>query len=169
MIEHKMPFGKHVGKPVSAVTDTGYLDWFLRLPKLSSGLRRAIRAELIFRGEDPSQLPPDPPFKPVVCRHCDNRDLCITWHEQSHGNRVIRADCDRCGRFVGFLPLTPENVAQADAARSSTGLLDALMRVETERVELVCHDGRIELVGSAGLQSLIRQHQHALLRHLGGR
>jgi hypothetical protein len=70
---------------------------------------------------------------------------------------------------VSWLPQTPENVVRADACRSPTGLLDALVQAEDEGVELV-RRGHEVVAGpraSEELRSLIRRHQHQLMRHLG--
>jgi hypothetical protein len=98
--------------------------------------------------------------------------LLVSWHEQAGGKgRVVRADCGVCGRFVTFLPSTSENVVRADACRSPTGLLDVLLRAEGEGVELVRRGPEVVARpfgrASEGLQSLVRQHQHQLLLHLG--
>jgi hypothetical protein len=59
-MEHFLPSGKFRGcVPRSVPKD--YLDWFPRNCKPSSGLRAAIRAELVRRGTHPSRLPPDLP------------------------------------------------------------------------------------------------------------
>jgi hypothetical protein len=113
MIEHFLPFGRHRGEPPAAV-DSGYLSWFLRTCKLSSGLRRAIRDTLVARGVPVP--PPPPPKPPPVCRHCDGVTLTLSWQQLGgKGGRTIRADCQRCGRFVTFVAQTDANVAEADA------------------------------------------------------
>jgi hypothetical protein len=174
MVEHWLPFGQYRGSPPRAAP-TGYLRWLLRTCRLSSGLRAAIRAELESRPGGTVGLPPEAELKraPLSCRFCGLQRFLVTWHEHAGGQqRVLRADCAVCGRFVAFLPLTPENVAEADAAKSPTGLLDVLIRAEDEGVRLVCGDGRVQFdpAGRASKQLLVlvRQHQHQLLRHLGG-
>jgi hypothetical protein len=72
---------------------------------------------------------------------------------------------------VSWLPQTAENVARADACRSPTGLLDVLLRAEGEGVELVRRGPEVVARpfgrASEGLRSLVRQHHHQLLQHLG--
>jgi hypothetical protein len=143
--------------------------------KLSSGLRTAIQSELLSRPDAPADLPPGPvpAPEPAHCRRCGGKDLRVSWHEQQGGGRAVRADCGACGRFVAFLPQTPENVARADACRSPTGLLDVLVRAEGEGVELARHGPEVVAwppgKASEELRSLLRQHQHQLQQHLGPR
>jgi hypothetical protein len=114
MIEHFLPFGRHKGQPPASVP-TDYLEWLLRTCKLSSGLRAAVRAELVRRGVNPSQLPPEPPAKaPPSCRRCRGREPSLSWQELGGGRRAIRANCQWCGRFVTFVAQTPGNVVRAD-------------------------------------------------------
>jgi hypothetical protein len=170
-----IPFGRHKGKPLWDVP-TGYLAWLVREVRLSTGLRAAVRAALASRPDAPRGLPPDLPPRPLpACRHCGSGGPPVVyWHQQGGaGGRVIRADCHRCRRFLTFLPQTPENVAEADAAQPEAGLLDTLVRAQAEGVEIVKRGGRggwLTLLpygrASADLQELVRQNQHLLLRML---
>jgi hypothetical protein len=67
--QHFLPFGKHRGKPLPQVP-TGYLRWALDTVKLSTGLRAAVRGELLSRGVHPSRLSPEPVPRPVRCPWC---------------------------------------------------------------------------------------------------
>jgi hypothetical protein len=164
-----MPLGKHKDRPLGEIP-SDYLDWLTRTVKLSAGLRTAVAEELARRGHAPPAQTRVPGPGPAACRHCRAAPLAVTWHEQHGGRRAIRADCRRCGRFNAFLPQTPANVASANARTSPTGLLDVLVRCQGEGVELVERFGDVVLVppgrASAELQSLVRQHQHQLRRHL---
>jgi hypothetical protein len=168
MMGHFLPFGKYRNQPPESVP-TDYLWWFFNNCKLSTGLRWAVRAELASRPDCPHLTPESEPVSPR-CQRCGNDELSVIWHEQRGGVRLPRADCPRCGRFVTFLPLLPENVARADAARPPAALLDVLLQAEAEGVELVrCGDVVLDLPSgraSAGLRALLRQTQHQLLRHL---
>jgi hypothetical protein len=57
--------------------------------------------------------------------------------------------------------MTPGNVARADAAESTTGLLDVLTRAEGEGVEVINHGGQLVLwppgKASPDLEVLVRQ------------
>jgi hypothetical protein len=152
---------------------TDYLHWLYRNCKLSSGLRAAVRAELLSRPDGPACLPPEPASPPPECDRCHSRDVALSWQQVSNGGKRIRAECRRCGRFVKFLPETPENVAAADAAASPTALLDVLTRLEEAGVNLD-HDGRRVWVRWEGgqrlpsdLRTLIHQCSHSLAQLLG--
>src|SRR5262249_42894717 len=115
------PFGKYSGQPPSAI-QADYLLWMLKTCKLSSGLRAAVRAELLARAPPEPPLPPDPaPAPPPACPRCGGGDLRRYWQRHAGGRRrAIRADCRRCGCYVCFLPQTAENVAAANADRPPT-------------------------------------------------
>jgi hypothetical protein len=160
-------FGKYKGLPPAQVP-SDYLAWVLRTCKLTPGLRSTVTAELRSRGQS---VPEPPPPKPLpICDRCGAREANLAWHELSGGRRQIRATCAACGGFVKFVAQTPENVALANAVQPSAGLLDALLQAEIDGVELVHRFGRVEPVpyhgASPRLRNLVRQSQHALLRHL---
>jgi hypothetical protein len=94
----------------------------------------------------------------------------LAWHGHRDGRRAIRSECAACGNWCGAVPLTPENMQKADAAQPAAGLLDALTLAEDEGVDLVLVGGRVEARpwqgASRKLRELVRQSQHALLRHL---
>jgi hypothetical protein len=164
-----LPFGKYKGRRLSEVPGS-YLAWLLREAKLSTGLRFAVRAELLARGV---AVPPAPPPKPLgPCPRCGGHAVLATWYELRDGRRAIRATCSACAAHRGFLPETAENVALADAARPAAPLLDALVQADQEGVELVVTGGRVEphpyRLASLRLRDLVRQSQHSLLRHLRG-
>jgi hypothetical protein len=161
VIEHRLPYGKHKGRPLLQVP-IWYLRWVLKTWKLSSGLRAAVREAL--------GLPAEPSPPPPRCQRCRNDQLRLTWHEQAGGVRQVRADCLPCRRFVSFVPLTPENVARADAAQPLAPLLDAMLQADAEGIVLVRRGDRVELRPchrvSAKLCELVRQAGHQLVRHL---
>jgi hypothetical protein len=163
-------FGQHKGKPLPQVP-TGYLRWALATVTLSTGLRAAVRAELLSRGADPATLPADPPPKDVRCRACGERAFFVYWQEARSG-RIIRADCVLCGgAFVAFLPQTPANVALADAAQPPAPLLDVLVLAEAEGVTIKRHQTgwlSLEPWGKASpeLERLVRQSASLLRRML---
>jgi hypothetical protein len=169
---HWIPFGKHAGKsPADVPAD--YLVWMLRNCKLSTGLRAAIRADLIRRSVDSSKLPPEQePAPPPRCRRCGGMEMRLYWQELAgKGARTIRADCKRCGRFTTFVPQTAANVAQADAADRPAAMLDALTLADAEGVELVNVAGRHLRIcphgkASAELERLVRESNHLLLAML---
>ena len=169
MIDHHLPVGRHKGKPLADVPKD-YLGWALRTIELSTGLRAAVRAELTRRGV---VLTPEPPPRPrPPCRRCGCTAFRMTWQEQRGGTKAIRSECQRCGARCGVAPLTAENVAAANAVQPEAGLLDALVLAEEEGCELVPEGGRVEVQpwqrASRKLRELVRQSQHALLRHLTG-
>jgi hypothetical protein len=168
MVGHFVPFGRYRKKPLADVP-ADYLGWLLRTCKLSSGLRAAVAGELRRRGHD---VPPQPVPPPPRCRSCGGAELCLSWQELGGaGGRTIRGECRRCGHFVSFLPLTEENVRRADAARSPTGLLDALVRADDEGVRVVSDAGHLRLVppgkASPALARLVRENTKLLLSLLG--
>jgi uncharacterized protein (DUF3820 family) len=170
MSEHWIPFGRHRGQAPRDVP-TGYLAWFLRECKPSSGLRACITDVLRSRGvEAPSATPPVPK-PPPTCRRCGGRELTVSWHEIRGAARRVRGDCKRCGRLVGFLAHSAANIAAADAAQPTAPLLDVLTRAEDEGVTLVVRGEEIMAEpwqrASPRLLQLVRQSQHQLLRRLG--
>jgi hypothetical protein len=105
-----LPFGKHKGRPLPEVP-SDYLSWLLRT-RLTARLRAAVRTELLSR-PDRQDLPPEPPSVDPFCKNCGSVDLTVSWQPMAGGRRAIRADCQGCGRYVGYLPQTPANVARA--------------------------------------------------------
>jgi hypothetical protein len=169
---YRLPFGRHRGEPLGQVP-TDYLEWFLKTCKPSAGLRAVIRAELSARPDAPRDLPSEAEATVVSCQSCGSGNVAVSWHEHRDGRRAIRGDCRDCRKCIGFLPQTAANIALADAALSPVGLLDVLVRAEEEGVELARDALGLVLVppgrASAELESLVRQHQHQLARHLGTR
>jgi hypothetical protein len=174
VVEHFLPVGKHQRKPLSEVP-VDYLRWYLDTCRVSSGLRAAIKQELVRRGADPASLPADPPRRLVACQRCGSREVRVSWQER-RGDALLRGDCARCGHFVGWQPLTDENVAAADRTKGRTGLLDVLTRADAEAVSLLNWRGQEIIPVPAGkaspaLLSLVRQNNRLLLamlpRHAG--
>jgi hypothetical protein len=117
-----MPYGKYRDVPVCDVPQD-YLAWFLANCKVSSGLRAAMREELVRRGTDPATLPPKPAEKPQPqCRRCGGTELRLSWQPLSNtSNRMIRGDCRRCDVFVSYVAQTDANVSEANVmSRSSS-------------------------------------------------
>lgn len=170
MVQPCFFFGKHRERPLPDVP-TSYLAWALRECKLSTGLRTAVRAELLSRPDCPAALPAQPRPQEVRCHRCGGAELVVYWHQlQGQGGRRIRASCAACHGYIQFLPETPENVALADASTSSTALLDVLTLAEAEGVEIVRREGRIYLEpyhsASPRLRDLVRQSTRLLLAML---
>jgi hypothetical protein len=168
--EHRLPFGKHAGKPVRDVP-TDYLSWLLRECKLSSGLRSAVAAELSSRGV---AVPPAPaPAPPRPCWRCGASKFAHRWQEDARGARRIRRTCRRCDTFLGFAPLVEPYTAEADAAASPTPILDVLTRLEDLGVELVSDGVRAQVPWPdcerlpADLREALRSCQHTLARMIG--
>jgi hypothetical protein len=108
-----------------------YLAWLLRTCKLSSGLRAAVRAELLHRGADSSGLPPElPPASEPTCPRCGCRGMAYAWFEDRLKRRQVRRSCGRCGKHLGFAPQVPPYTTLADAAASPTAVLDVLTQCE---------------------------------------
>lgn len=124
-----LPFGKHAGTELSAVPSS-YLAWACRECKLSTALRTAVAAELERRGVP---VPPPPPPKPAPTCCGPIRYL---WGEASNARKFIRRECTRCRKWFGAAPLTPENVAQANAAASASPHLDVLVEAEELGIRL---------------------------------
>jgi hypothetical protein len=167
-----MPFGRHRGAPVRRVP-TDYLHWLYRNCKLSSGLRAAVRAELLSRPDGPRGLPPEPASPSPECYRCGGRDVALSWQQLANGARRIRAECRWCRGFVKFMPETPENVAAADATASPTALLDVLTRLEEAGVNLDSDGRRVWVRWEDGrrlppdLRALIHQCSNSLAKLLG--
>jgi hypothetical protein len=115
-----LPFGKHMGRPLAELPGD-YLDWLLRNCKLSSGLRAAVAGELARRGLNPP--PPPGPAPYPACRDCGRAGVVARWQEDSRGERRIRGECPRCGRYLCWLPILQPWIGQADAAASKTPVL----------------------------------------------
>jgi hypothetical protein len=166
--EHYLLVGRYKGQPLSAVP-TRDLHWAVWHLKLSWGLFTAAREELLNRGIAAVQLPPPRQRRLLSCRHCGNSRLRIYWQQTSNGEKRIRGDCHRCGRFVGWVPWTPATIATADANTSPTAMLDALAKADEEGVQVVVGYGLVTLIphGKAlpELQRLVRQAAAQLLRH----
>jgi hypothetical protein len=50
-----------------------------------------------------------------VCEPCCNNLVTLSWQVFANGTKHLRASCDRCGRFVVYLPQTDANLAALDA------------------------------------------------------
>jgi hypothetical protein len=139
MTTHTLPFGKHKGASLPDVP-TPYLSWLARDAKLSSGLAGAVRDELTRRGVTAPKPPPRPPRR---CHQCGGTELRAVWLRQSDNRRAIRGTCARCGSWVGALPLTPENVALADAGSDPSALLTFLIALDAAGVSVRLEGGRL--------------------------
>ncbi len=51
---------------------------------------------------------------PILCNGCGGR-CGVRWQAFVNGTKHIRAYCPQCSQFAGYVPQTPETVAQADA------------------------------------------------------
>jgi hypothetical protein len=168
--DHQLPFGKHRGKPPSAVP-SDYLSWLLRTVKLSTGLRAAVRGELVSRGV---ALPPEPPPPPEPsCQRCGKVPLVYGWAQDRNGNRRIRRECSRCGAWLGVAPLVPEYIARADANASPAPVLDVLTRCEELGISLQSDGSRVDFAGDGWrkatpeLRRTVKQCSHLLAGLLG--
>ncbi len=120
--DHRLPFGAHKGLPLSEVP-TNYLGWLLAAPgvHLGSGLRAAVRAELLARPDRPAQVPAEPEARPTPPCRCGGTEVRLSWQALKDGRRAIRRECAACHHWlVGFAPMTPANVALADAVEAAT-------------------------------------------------
>jgi hypothetical protein len=106
-----LPFGKYAGQPIEAVP-SHYLDWLLRVCKLSSRLRAVVVGELTRRGNAPTPLAPLRPIQP--CRRCGPGAGYTISRQQTRDRRAyLRADCAACGVFLTFPPCVPPYVGMA--------------------------------------------------------
>jgi hypothetical protein len=167
--DHVLYFGKHMGKTLDKVP-SDYLLWLLAEAKLSAGLRAAVGDELRERG----RTPPEPPPQPIPsCGRCGpGAGFRCAWQEDRLGRRHVRAECARCGRFLGFAPKEQPYAGMADAAASPTPVLDVLVRLEDLGVQLHSDGASVYVPGRdrhrvpPDLHSLIRQCAHQLARLL---
>jgi uncharacterized protein (DUF3820 family) len=169
--EHRLPFGKHAGQALDTVP-SDYLAWCVRTCKLSSGLRLALANKLTRRGLAVPPLPPPPPIPP--CWRCGAAaGHQFSWQEDRRGQRRIRIECKRCHRFVTFAPLTSPYVEVADAAASTTPILDVLTQLDDLDVELQSDGSRAWVAAEdwrrvpPDLHALVRQCSHQLARMIG--
>jgi len=136
--DEPMDFGEPGEQRVEDI-GTDYLLWcLLECHRLPLSLRYAIIIELKGRGINPDRGRRTAP----ACERCGpgvSIDYC--WVELRHGRRRIRRTCRRCDRHLGFAPLFPSVVSQANAAVSETALLDVLIAAHDLGVELR-NDGR---------------------------
>jgi hypothetical protein len=109
-----LPFGRYNGVPLAAVP-SDYLASLIGQVKLSSGIRATVAAELSSRGHP---LPPAPPPRPIVpCRRCGpSAGVTLHWQQLRNGQRRLRAECRRCGRFLTYPPSVEPYTTIANAA-----------------------------------------------------
>jgi len=109
-----LPFGKHAGVPLAAVPGD-YLAWLLGAAKLSTGLRANVAAELLGRGH---AVPPAPPPRSIApCRRCGpSVGVLVHWQQLRTGQRRLRAECRRCGKFLTYPPCAEPYTMMANAA-----------------------------------------------------
>jgi len=85
---YRMPFGKHKGKPLSAI-DGSYLLWLAELPDISARLLAAVQAELERRNADQTPLA-IPDLRPIADSW--RRQLAREFHPDHGGsNEAMRA------------------------------------------------------------------------------
>jgi hypothetical protein len=178
MVSHTLPFGKYRGRHLGEVPED-YLLWVLRECKLSTGLRAAVAAEYERRYTtceflDVPPPPPAPEPAPLpACRGCRTVGIVARWQEDCRGDRRIRGECVRCGRFLCWLPQLEPWIRQADHHASPTPVLDVLTRLDDLGIELESdgHSVAIPLQDwqrvPPELHALIRQCSHQLARMLG--
>jgi hypothetical protein len=165
-----LPFGRHKDVPITDVP-AAYLAWLIRTVRLSSGLRRAVAAELSRRGLDVP--PPPPPPEPGRCWRCGGTDCVYRWAEDRLGRRQLRRECERCGQFRGFAAQVEPFTTEADAAASATAVLDVLMECEDLGLELRSDGAVAEFAGTdwhrapPELRDRLRQCRRQLGRLLG--
>jgi len=135
---HALPFGKHKGQALPTVP-AEYLTWAIRTVRLSSGLQRAVAAELARRGVDAPRPPPPP--DPGPCWRCGGLQYRCRWTEDRLGRRQVRRECANCGTWRGFAPRRAPFTDEADAAASDSAALDVLTQCEDLGLELRS-DGR---------------------------
>jgi hypothetical protein len=165
---HRLPFGKHKGKPPAEVPGD-YLAWLLANVKLSSGLRIAIIDVLRSRGVPVAPLPPPPE---PVCPDCglDTR-LFYGWLEASNGERRIQRLCG-CGKPLGFAPHVEPYLSLAERSADPTALLDVLTECEALGIELVSDGKAVHVTGGRGrltvpLKQKLAQCRHGLAKLIG--
>jgi hypothetical protein len=171
MVIHIIPFGRWKNRPLHEI-DTDYLRWANREVKLSSGLAAAVAEELRRRGVTP--FPPPPPKAPPRCPDCKSEaPPYYSWQQRRDGERVIRAECGGCRRFLAFMPLVEPYLELATMAASPTAALDALITADALGVRLKS-DGESVHVHPADrgktpvwLQNLLRQANHTLGSMIG--
>jgi hypothetical protein len=170
MLPQTLPFGKHRGQPLPTVP-SDYLQWALRKVKLSTGLCAGVAGELARRGEE---VPPQPPPPPApTCKRCPGARTLARWMEDRRGQRRLRAECGRCRRWLGFLPLAQPYLAEADGAASPTDVLDVLLALEDLGIGLESDGASCWFAGDGwhrtppDLRSLVKQCNHRLAALLG--
>jgi hypothetical protein len=89
MIEHFLPYGRYRGCPPRSVP-VDYLLWFVRNCKTSTGLRAAIRSELLSRGVPASRLPPEPKIRPARCPRCGGFADVLAIHPDHWGALAVQ-------------------------------------------------------------------------------
>jgi hypothetical protein len=115
-----LPFGRYNGVPLAAVPSE-YLGWLLGKVKLSTGIRATVAAELSTRGHT---VPPAPPPRPIApCRRCGpNVGVSVHWQKLRNGQRRLRAECRRCGKFLTYPPSVMPYTTMANAALAPHGV-----------------------------------------------
>jgi hypothetical protein len=172
MISHVLPFGRHKGIPLPDVP-LSYLQWLLREVKLSSGLRAAVADEVSRRGGTPPPAPPPP--APPRCPDCRSASESVyRWQQRRDGQRVIRAECGACAKFITFTPLVEPYTAAADAAASMTPDLDLLISCCELGIGLKSDGEAADFATPADwhrapqrVKDLLRQCTHSLARKMG--
>jgi hypothetical protein len=105
-----LPFGVYRQVPLPEVPSS-YLAWALEVPKLSSGLRAALSAELQSRGLTPPPAPPTP--APPRCQRCPGAGYVLSRAVDAIGRPHVRATCQRCGRHLAFVRRDAPDAAAA--------------------------------------------------------
>ncbi len=70
------------------------------------------------------------------------------------GRRHLRAECDRCGRYLKFISQAEPYTTYADRNASETAIMDVL---------IMCYELEIELVADGGMVTFARagDYRHA--------